>query len=147
MTQATPSLIAVFFAGCLLVASAVQTAAAAPATTVELEMGTPDGQKVFNPDELRLPANTPVRLVLVNVSDNEHSFRAPELLQHARVELVTAESTGSRLEGDAIHVEPHGQAVFDLEIETPGPYAFACTMPGHAEWGMRGSLTVVKPAS
>lgn len=117
-------------------------AAAQPATTIEIEMGTPEGQKVFVPDQLRLPAGESLRLVLVNRSDNDHAFVAPDLMQHADVRLLDGESAKATLQDGAVTVGSHGQAVLALRIARPGTYDFRCPMPGHAEWGMRGTLTV-----
>jgi uncharacterized cupredoxin-like copper-binding protein len=40
-------------------------------------------------------------------------------------------------------VGPNDTAVTTFTFDTPGVYEFACHLPGHYEYGMRGEIEVV----
>lgn len=41
-----------------------------------------------------------------------------------------------------LDVEPGDEAVGGLTLQEPGTYEYFCSVPGHANGGMRGTLTV-----
>jgi uncharacterized cupredoxin-like copper-binding protein len=95
-------------------------APAGAATTVDLAM-----QDIhFDKDALTIPANTDVTLNLVNQGASQHDFTIdghPE----ASSELYDPGQTGT------------------LTLNLPaGTYQYYCSVPGHKEAGMVGTLTV-----
>jgi uncharacterized cupredoxin-like copper-binding protein len=85
----------------------------------------PDNDLVFNTDQLEAKAGH-VRLTMTNPAQIDHD--------------VSLEGPGG--------VDEHGEAVGEggaSEVEAdvePGSYTFYCSLPGHREAGMEGTLTV-----
>jgi plastocyanin len=76
----------------------------------------------FGPDEIKIDAQEEIALDLQS-QDNPHDFAVDGL---GRVAEVGA--------GD--------DAVQRLRIDQPGTYTFFCTLPGHRDGGMEGTLVV-----
>lgn len=87
------------------------------------EVGVTGGEFFFEPDEIRLEAGEPVELAFRNRGMMFHTLTIGEL----DVDLRAA--PGDSVSGGLGEVEP-------------GRYSFLCTVPGHAEAGMRGVLIV-----
>ncbi|MGQ0571170.1 MAG: cupredoxin domain-containing protein [Armatimonadota bacterium] len=95
----------------------------------------------FRPATIRLAAGRPARLISLNRGQIAHQFET-SLLQRAAARIID----------EAIHVETNGIAFVRLEPGTSalleflprerGRFAFACTIEGHREAGMRGLLDV-----
>lgn len=91
--------------------------AAVPEFTVEMH------DLRFEPNALTIPANTSVRIVVVNRGAMPHDLVIPGL--GIRSSRLSADGTA------------------ELEIDAaPGAYAFHCSVFGHDLAGMRGVLTV-----
>jgi len=135
----------------LLVVTTLWLAACASAPTpqpVELVMT----DFAFRPASFEVRAGVPVVLTLVNDGTVEHDFSILEI----PVESVTAaaESTGEHdMRMSAMEIEPqlHASAAagasntLTFTPTKPGTYGFFCTVPGHKEAGMVGTLTVLAP--
>lgn len=105
----------------------------------------------FEPSELTVIAGQPVRMTLVNGGSLEHDFSimefpmqvgsgerlAPEAGEHVMEMTMDPEFHSSALAGESTTQEftPTG----------PGAYEFFCTVAGHREAGMTGTLTVLAP--
>lgn len=70
----------------------------------------------------------PVNLQLVNTGEAFHDLTVPA------ADAVLA-------------AEPGERAVAALEIAEPGLYEFYCSVPGHAQGGMRGTIVVTTAGS
>jgi len=93
----------------------------------------------FSPEQVRLRAGVPTRLHLVNDSDGNHNFSAPELFAASSV------TTGSVPPGGAVEV-PGGRSVdITLVPRTPGIYKVRCTHFLHSLFGMTGRIVVERP--
>lgn len=77
----------------------------------------------FDPTTVTITPGVPVNLTLGNEGRAFHDLTIPPL--------------GFRLDAD-----PGTQASGSLAVDEPGTYAFECSVPGHAEAGMRGTLVV-----
>jgi uncharacterized cupredoxin-like copper-binding protein len=103
----------------------------------------------FDPAEIRLQAGQPVRLVIDNTeAASIHDFTVKAI----PVRDISGEGESS----DAGHMGMHSAAEYDLHLAlesgtdgvlefTPtdaGQYEFLCTVTGHAEAGMIGTLVV-----
>ncbi len=101
-------------------------------TSEESPIGGAEAQEIaasdfaFSPTELTLTPGEPVNLTLVNRGAVPH-------------DLVIA---GLDV---AIEARPGQSSTVGFVPSEPGSYPFACTYPGHAGAGMRGTLTVVEP--
>lgn len=81
------------------------------------------GEFVFDPSRIEIRADEPVNIRLVNRGALLHDLT---------------------VEGLAFQVSavPGERATAGLEAAEPGSYRFLCTVPGHAEAGMVGTLVV-----
>ena len=96
---------------------------------------------LFEPDRLTVVAGTRVRFLLVNEDPINHELitGGPEV--HRR------HATGTEAEHPAIpgevSVRPNGSAITTFTFDDVGTYEFACHLPGHYEYGMKGTIDVV----
>ncbi len=95
----------------------------------------------FRPAIIRLIADRPVRLTLVNRGQIAHQFETA-YLRGLNVRIV---SNGMYLEApelDLIRLDPGGTARLEFLPRKRGRYVFFCTIEGHREAGMQGVLEV-----
>jgi uncharacterized cupredoxin-like copper-binding protein len=81
------------------------------------------GDLWFEPAILEVTVREPVNLRLVNTGEAFHDLTVPA------ADVVLA-------------AEPGEQAVGAVEFTEPGRYEFYCSVPGHAQAGMRGTIVV-----
>jgi plastocyanin len=81
------------------------------------------GDLFFDPDELTIPADTDVTITLTNNGAVQHDLYQPDL--DVQTEILNAGESGS--------------VVINLPA---GEYQFWCTVPGHRDAGMSGTITV-----
>jgi cytochrome c oxidase subunit 2 len=79
----------------------------------------------FDPDEITITAGEDIAIVLTS-DDVEHDFTVDELDAHVSAEVDETEEGG-------------------LRSEEPGEYTYYCTVSGHREAGMEGTLIVEAP--
>jgi uncharacterized cupredoxin-like copper-binding protein len=77
----------------------------------------------FSPPMLTVDQDTPVNLTLVNTGSLIHDLTIPEL-------------------GFRIVANPGERATGGLVPDRLGSYTFECSIPGHAQAGMTGTLVV-----
>ncbi|MCA9878933.1 MAG: cupredoxin domain-containing protein [Thermomicrobiales bacterium] len=88
----------------------------------------------FNPNLITIPADTPVRIVLINHGSAEHNFQI-------------SDHENSGLKNLNVNVTTDPGKTGEVTINAPaGTYYFFCDQPGHEAAGMRGYLTVTKDA-
>jgi uncharacterized cupredoxin-like copper-binding protein len=100
------------------VASPVSTVGSCPALVITIQLT----EMAYQPNDITIPANTPVLFILHNAGLTLHTFTIDPL--HITTELVP-------------------KATRTLIIDAPaGDYQFYCYIPGHREAGMVGVLHV-----
>lgn len=97
--------------------TAVQPYASAPKVEITA------GDLWFEPTEADIEAGQPTNLALRNTGQVFHDLTVPELDV-----MLDADA------GDSVTA--------GVRVDEPGTYEFLCTVPGHADAGMRGTLTV-----
>ena len=101
----------------------------------------------FGPNEIVVETGQPVVLTIENVGLALHDFTIDEIaanVGHGEGGSSDSDHTGSGHDEFALHLALDGNATGTLEF-TPleaGEYEFHCTVPGHTESGMIGTLTV-----
>jgi uncharacterized cupredoxin-like copper-binding protein len=98
----------------------------------------------FAPSTLRVLEGTQVRFVLDNDDPIGHELIVGPPDVHARHASGTHASHPA-VPGE-VSVGPNQQASTAYRFDDPGTVEFACHLPGHYEYGMRGEIEVV-PAS
>jgi uncharacterized cupredoxin-like copper-binding protein len=118
---------------------------------------TPAGQTVtitaedmrFDPVEINVAAGTPIQLELVNAGTLEHDFTAPglnhtdEIVEPSRDHGTGGGHSMGAMEPGTVHLAAHGGEHASVEF-TPraGTISFYCSVPGHKEAGMVGTIIV-----
>jgi uncharacterized cupredoxin-like copper-binding protein len=126
----TFGLMAMTLIGTLVVACAGPSAAA-PASSKPVsgpqavDVRTTDALR-FEPATITVKKGTPVRVTLTNNTALEHDWVVDNL-------------DGKKVQ---LHAAPKASATTELTPTTSGTYEFYCSIPGHREAGMKGTLTV-----
>ena len=122
---------------CLLAAAAPAAAAAAPqwrrAGSVEIRVSSFD----FEPKEIRLRAGQPVRLLLVNMGDQDHDFSSAAFFAASDIRPRDAKSAG----GGRVEVGA-GETVSIALVPRAGRYKLRCSNLFHRIMGMTGEIVV-----
>jgi uncharacterized cupredoxin-like copper-binding protein len=114
----------------------------------------------YEPDTVEVVAGQPVALTLVNEGVLDHDFSIVDVPLDGEVEIHAAEDEHDEEEEHddehemtmdedelALHVMsmPEGTRMATFTVSEPGSYKFICTVPGHEEAGMVGTLVVAAP--
>lgn len=81
----------------------------------------------YEPTEITAPAGKPLAVTLVNAGQLEHDW-------------VLTDASGQEVPDAHPHATAGSEATAVFELDA-GTYEFHCTIPGHAEAGMTGTLT------
>ena len=95
----------------------------------------------FEPDRLAVVEGTRVRFVVVNGDPIHHELITGPPEVHIRHAGGT-EGEHPSIPGE-VSIDPNGTAVTTYTFDQPGVFEFACHLPGHYEYGMRGEIEVV----
>jgi len=105
----------------------------------------------FAPAQLTVTAGQPVELTFQNTGAVEHDWSVREI-DLAGNPVVTGETGGGHMTGDMhdapkLHVAagPTAQGKLTFTPSKAGAYEICCTVAGHKEAGMVGTLTVKAP--
>ncbi len=102
----------------------------------------------FNVTRLEVPANQAVRLTLENSGALEHDFSIREI-DVRDVHTAEGEADDHAMSEDVHELDLHvaalpggGRGTLEFTPTEPGEYEYYCTVPGHKEAGMLGTLVV-----
>ncbi|MFS8866898.1 plastocyanin/azurin family copper-binding protein [Synechococcus sp. H65.1] len=107
-----------------------------------VELGTADNQLVFVPKELFFRNGNLYRLRLSNPSQLKHYFSAKDFADAVwtrKLEVAGVEIKGQIRE---IELKPGAAVEWQFIPLKSGVYSLVCTIPGHAEAGMIGQITI-----
>ena len=139
---------AALLAGLLLAACGGSAPAAPAAALPMLELSVEARDFSYEPAMLELLAGQPVGLTLVNLGALEHDLSVMEIaLQAPAVEHSPDGHSMEMSETPELHVSAQAGETGLVEF-TPtqaGAYEFYCTVAGHKEAGMVGTLIVRQP--
>ncbi|MGM0455128.1 MAG: cupredoxin domain-containing protein [Cyanobacteriota bacterium] len=112
------------------------------ATELHIHLGDRQGQLKFYPNQLDLIAGQTYKLILDNPSPEKHYFSAPDFAAASWTRKV--EAAGVEVKGTVreLELKPNAEAEWVFVPEKPGEYHLECTISGHAEAGMTGTLTI-----
>lgn len=97
----------------------------------------------FGPKRITIKKGETARFVLTNAGAVEHDFTVDKIKGKAKV----VEETGSHAKGHSgasVHVSaaPGKSGALDFTPSESGTYEFYCTVSGHKDAGMKGTLVV-----
>ena len=105
----------------------------------------------YDQDRLEVMAGQPVTIMLNNEGVLEHDFSIMEIPHMGEVMEEMEEEMGHDMSAMAMDPEVHvaapigGRSSVEFTPSTPGEYEFFCTVAGHKEAGMKGTLVVQAP--
>jgi uncharacterized cupredoxin-like copper-binding protein len=115
------------------------------AQVISIHLGTIAGDLQFEPDRLTFVAGQRYTLVLDNPSNQKHYFTAKDFGDVIWTQKV--ETAGVEVKG-AIHeleLKPGAQAEWVFIPQKPGTYEVHCSISGHKEAGMVGTILILDP--
>lgn len=113
--------------------------------TIRIEAGEDGAKMFFKPQNLVLKAGTPYVIELVNVGKIKHEYTAAEFLPTVAFrKLEDAEGEYKSLLLKEAEVLPGKQLDLYLIATKAGTYNIVCEIKGHAEAGMKGTITVTQ---
>ncbi|MGL5192480.1 MAG: cupredoxin domain-containing protein [Chroococcales cyanobacterium] len=118
------------------------TLAAQSVTEIKVSLGNQANELKFFPDRLDFVAGKQYKLVLDNPSPQKHYFTAKDFADasySSKVEAGKVEIKGAIHE---LELKPTAEAEWILTPLKPGTYQLRCTIPGHTEAGMTGTITI-----
>lgn len=112
--------------------------------TVTIEMGEQGEKLWYNPKEVKLKANQPYKLVLVNKGKKKHYFTAEQFYRSMalrKVETKDGEVKAPYI--TAIELKENGGTVeiYAVPVKS-GTYDVICTIDDHKDRGMFGTIVV-----
>ncbi len=116
--------------------------AAQSVTEIKVSLGNSANELKFFPDRLDFVAGKQYKLVLDNPSPQKHYFTAKDFADasySSKVEAGKVEIKGAIHE---LELKPTAEAEWILTPIKPGTYQLRCTIPGHTEAGMTGTITI-----
>ena len=111
--------------------------------TIEITMLETDGGMAFAPGALAVAQGETLRLKVRNAGVLPHEIVLDTPENNAEHGALMAKFP--EMEHDdphALKLEPGAEGELIWTFETAGTFEFACLIPGHAEAGMRGPITV-----
>ena len=113
----------------------------------DLEVAIEMGEFSFGPADITMRAGEVVEIALSNGGVLLHDFTIDQIDSDVHITELHGvvdhdhDETGSTMD---VHIalDPGGEGLVKLKAHEAGTYTFYCTVPGHREGGMEGTLTV-----
>lgn len=99
----------------------------------------------FDPPSITVEANRPVFVTMKNVGKTDHDFTVIEMpATGVKNEIKGSEShTGHGMQGVIVgHPKTNGDVTIRFTPTRAGTYEFYCSVAGHKDAGMKGTITV-----
>ncbi|AFY75831.1 MAG: cupredoxin domain-containing protein [Hydrococcus sp. C42_A2020_068] len=116
--------------------------AARSVTEVKISLGNSAGELKFFPSDLKFMAGQKYKLVLDNPSPTKHYFTAKDFADASWTQKVEAGKVEIKGAIHELELKPGAEAEWVLVPEKPGTYKLYCSIPGHAEAGMTGTIAI-----
>ncbi|XGV98950.1 MAG: plastocyanin/azurin family copper-binding protein [Leptolyngbya sp. BL-A-14] len=144
-------LLGLLLVGWLLWASPVFAASLTPSSAdvtkqavieLSVSLGNAANELKFVPNSLEFSPGKRYKLVLTNPSGQKHYFTAKDFADSIWSQKVDAGQVEVKGAIHELELKPGAQADWVFIPIKPGTYSLRCVIPGHAEAGMTGTLTV-----
>jgi uncharacterized cupredoxin-like copper-binding protein len=109
---------------------------------IKISLGNTANQLKFFPDKLQLVAGQKYKLILSNPSAQKHYFTAKDFSGSSWTQKVDAGNVEIKGAIQELELRPGSAAEWVLVPMKPGNYTLRCTIPGHTEAGMTGTIAV-----
>jgi uncharacterized cupredoxin-like copper-binding protein len=136
--------IAFIFCASLSCARPVLASDRSPIPEVTVSLGNAAGELKFFPNEFKFVAGQPYKLLLDNPSPQKHYFTAKDFADASWTRKVDAGNVEIKGAIRELELRPQSQAQWVFVPLKPGTYPLRCTIPGHAEAGMTGTIQITE---
>jgi uncharacterized cupredoxin-like copper-binding protein len=116
--------------------------AAQSTTEIKVSLGNRANELKFIPDRLDFVAGKRYKLVLDNPSPQKHYFTAKDFADASWTNKVEAGKVEIKGAIHELELKPTAEAEWIFIPLKPGTYQLRCTIPGHTEAGMTGTITI-----
>lgn len=110
--------------------------------TIVIELG----DHIYEPDELKLKVGKPYKLVLRNIGEVAHDMVGGSFFDEHVIALRMVNSRVGRVMADHINsvfIRTNNEAELWLVPIKAGEFTFFCSLPGHRDGGMEGTIHIV----
>ncbi len=114
-------------------------------TEVKVSLGNAAGELKFFPNEFKFIAGKPYKLLLDNPSPQKHYFTAKDFADASWTRKVDAGNVEIKGAIHELELRPQSEAQWVFVPLRSGTYPLRCTIPGHTEAGMMGTIQIVEP--
>ncbi len=111
-------------------------------TEVKVSLGNSAGELKFFPNNLEFVPGKSYKLLLDNPSPEKHYFTAKDFADASWTRKVEAGKVEVKGAIHELEIKPTAIAEWLLTPMKSGTYELHCSIPGHAEAGMRGTITI-----
>lgn len=126
-----------------LVISPVQAQTTAPEiVTINISLGNEAGELKFLPDNLNFKVGQKYKLILDNPSPTKHYFTAKDFADVSWTQKVEAGKVEVKGAIHELELKSTANAEWIFVPMKAGTYELYCSIPGHAEAGMRGKIVI-----
>jgi uncharacterized cupredoxin-like copper-binding protein len=113
-----------------------------PVTTVKVSLGNTADELKFFPNQFEFISGKRYKLVLDNPSPQKHYFTAKDFADASWSQKVDAGNVEVKGAIHELELRPNTEAEWVFIPMRPGTYDLRCTIAGHAEAGMIGTITI-----
>ncbi len=113
-----------------------------PVIAVKVSLGNAGEELKFVPDNLEFVAGKHYKLILTNPSSQKHYFTAKDFADNIWSQKVEAGEVEVKGAIHELELKPGAEAEWLFVPIKPGTYQLRCTIPGHAEAGMVGMISI-----
>jgi uncharacterized cupredoxin-like copper-binding protein len=113
-----------------------------PPIVMSMGLGSEAGELSFLPNRLTFKAGTRYKLVLQNASPQKHYFTAKDFADAIWSQKVDAGNVEVKGAIHELELRPGSRADWVFIPLRAGIYSLRCTIPGHAEAGMVGTIEI-----
>ncbi len=116
--------------------------ASQPLIPVEVSLGTAENELRFVPADFKFEAGKRYKLTLTNPSAQKHYFTAKDFADSIWSQKVDAGNVEIKGAIRELELKPNAIAQWVFVPIKSGTFELRCTIPGHAEAGMKGKLVI-----
>lgn len=131
-----------FWLGGLGGGNPIALASPSPLTEVRIHLGTASNELRFEPDDLEFEAGKKYKLILDNPSGSKHYFTAKDFADAIWTQKVEAGNVEVKGAIHELELKPGAVAEWVFVPLKAGTFELHCSIAGHSEAGMVGSLTI-----
>ncbi|MTJ53723.1 biphenyl 2,3-dioxygenase [Anabaena sp. UHCC 0253] len=113
-----------------------------PPIEITVSLGNAANELKFEPNQLEFISGKRYNLKLNNPSPQKHYFTAKDFADAIWTQKVEAGNVEIKGAIHELELKPGAKAEWVFVPLKPGKYALRCTIPGHAEAGMRGEILI-----